>query len=611
MLKCMQLTSEQEKIIEYTKAGLSFKVLAYAGSGKTSTMIYVCKEATLRKSQFNRYSKGLFLAFNSAIAKDASEKLKTHNINTQAKTWHALALNKIKKDYEKKLYALRKADLLLRQYLKFNFYLNDQRLAVKKDLLPSTENKSPTTQMIFRDVSKNTCKGYMIKAINNYFSSTDEEFSLKHFKTVCPKWADEEFFLNQFVSNTILIETKKLVENIFNTEELGYPLSFSAALKIYQLTKPKLHLEFDFLIVDEAQDTDLVALDIINNQDLNKIQIMVVGDSYQQIYGWRGALDALDKVQIDEILYLSKSFRFGQNLANFASGILLNNFNNFKKNIIGNEKKETKVLEERSCKYFNYNAIITRTNAGAFDAFIKAIEQKPDLLIAVDLDIKKLDKYLTDYAKLQKNQKLDSDSDLILFENIEQLEEYVDENPTDSDVSAPYRLIIKVGLAGLQQKIIEVKKAQKKENDNQKYDLIISTAHKSKGLQFDHVVIFEDFNPFLFQELNTNEGKFYEYMPVTDEEARLFYVAVTRSILSVTLENFTLLFVEEISKLGSQKIGFPNNDHLAQNLIHQDMVLCHKILIKNQDSFLKNCDLNTILSKHNIYEIIQYFLNNR
>lgn len=603
----MALTSEQQRIVQYAQSGLSFKVFAYAGSGKTSTMIYACKEASSRPSKFNRYSRGLFLAFNSAISKDAGAKLKSRNINAIAKTWHSLAREKIKKDYAKKIYNLRGADKILTQYLYNSFYITDQRIAVKSEIFQSNKDNAQKPKLQFRNVSKRTCKGYIIKAINNFFASTDKEITLNHFKPICPNWADLDFFINIFVKNTLFSETSRLIENIFNTEEEKYPLSFSAALKIYQLSKPLLHNEYDFLIVDEAQDTDLVALDILNNQDLNKIQIIVVGDSYQQIYSWRGALDALDNVKINDVLHLSKSFRFGPNIAKFASSILKNYFINFKTLVTGNENIQSKVYEIQNCNYTNYNAIITRTNAGAFDAFIKAIEQNPDLKISVDINIKKLTSYINDYEKLEKGQKLSTESDLILFENLEQLEEYVDENPTDSDISAPYRLIIKIGLNDLKEKIIKVSTAVKKENDNETYDLIISTAHKSKGLQFHNVILFEDFNPFLFQQIETDNGKITNYSPVSDEEVRLFYVAVTRAIDTITLENFSLLFVESLVKdsLNDKDFLIDNNQEILS--IQRDIDLCHKLLIKNQKHFF-NQDLTDILSQYDIYNIIENFL---
>lgn len=606
----MSLTSEQEIIVENAKIGASFKVFAYAGSGKTSTMIHACKEASNKISEFNRYSKGLFLAFNKDIADDASTKLKSQNIRTMARTWHSLAIANIRKDYNKKLNNPLTANKeLLRLLYKF-FYLEDQKIAIKNEFTKPEENNDKKNIVRYKVVSSRTCKGYILKALNSFFSSVDKDLKLEHFIAACPKWADTDFFLNIFVKNFLFLESQRLLENIFNTELTQYPLSFSAALKIYELSKPKLHNEYDYLIVDEAQDTDLVALNILNNQDLSKIQIIVVGDSFQQIYSWRGALDALDNVRIKDVLYLSKSFRFGPHIAKFASAILKNYFSDFKTIITGNEKIQSKVYEMPCCDYANYDAIITRTNAGAFDAFIKALDQHSNLNIKVNIEVKKIENYILDFEKLLNGKKLGSDSDLILFESITELEEYVKENPTDGDISSPFRLISKVGLAELKEKIKKIINAAEDKKDNQKFDLRITTAHKSKGLQFQNVVIFEDFNQFIFQKLDTTDGEILQYMPISDEEVRLFYVAITRAINSVTLENFSLIFVESLVKSTLKDYTYSTENIRYEETVKNELELCYKILTKHQGHFnLEN--IENLLSNQNIYNIIDFYMKNK
>ncbi|MCU4539189.1 AAA family ATPase [Acinetobacter bereziniae] len=603
----MNLTQEQENIVNFAQIGSSFKVFAYAGSGKTSTMIQACKQATKRESKFNRYTQGLFLAFNNTIAKDAAKKLKKNSIKTTAKTWHSLAISNIRPLYGHKM-ELKKADQILRQYLYKSFFISDQRIAVKENIIKRRDaSKAPTIQ--FRNVSSRVCKGYIIKAINCYFSSADHELTLDHFIPVCPNWADMDFFLNNFVANNILSISQQLVENIFNTEMNQFPVSFSSALKIYQLSRPKLHIDYDFVIVDEAQDTDLVALDILNNQDLSKLQLIVVGDSFQQIYSWRGALDALNNVKVADTFYLSKSFRFGKDVAKLSTAILKYSFSDFQLPITGNLEKNSKIYEIQDCTYSRYDAIITRTNAGAFDAFMKAIEQNPQLSISVEIDIQQIQNYILDFEKLEKGIKLSSDSALTLFENIEQLEEYVEENPTDSDISAPFRLIVKMGINELKEKIQVIAKVAANSKEQTQFDLKITTAHKSKGLEFNHIVLFEDFNPFLFQKMDSTENfSPLIYAPVSEEEVRLFYVAVTRAIESVTLENFSLIFVESLVRKTLNEANFSVKNTQKELSLANDINLCHTILLKHL-SELDAAYLEKLFETKNIFEIIDQYIN--
>lgn len=603
----MNLTQEQENIVNFTQIGNSFKVFAYAGSGKTSTMIQACKQATKRESKFNRYTQGLFLAFNNAIAKDAAKKLKKNSIKTTAKTWHSLAISNIRPLYGHKM-ELKKADQILRQYLYKSFFISDQRIAVKENIIKRRDtSKTPTIQ--FRNVSSRVCKGYIIKAINCYFSSADDELTLEHFIPVCPNWADIDFFLNNFVANYIFSISQQLVENIFNTEMNQFPVSFSSALKIYQLSKPKLHIDYDFVIVDEAQDTDLVALDILNNQDLSKLQLIVVGDSFQQIYSWRGALDALNNVKVADTFYLSKSFRFGKDIAKLSTAILKYSFSDFQLPITGNLEKSSKIYEIQDCTYNRYDAIITRTNAGVFDAFMKAIEQNPQLSISVEIDIQQIQSYILDFEKLEKGIKLSSDSALTLFENIEQLEEYVEENPTDSDISAPFRLIVKMGINELKEKIKVIAKVAANSKEQTQFDLKITTAHKSKGLEFNHIVLFEDFSPFLFQKMDSTENcSPIIYAPVSEEEVRLFYVAVTRAIESVTLENFSLIFVESLVRKALNEANFSVKNTQKELSLANDIKLCHTVLLKHL-SDLDAAYLENLFETKNIFEILDEYIN--
>ena len=71
---------------------------------------------------------------------------------------------------------------------------------------------------------------------------------------------------------------------------------------------------------DEAQDADPIMLNVLNNQSA---QVIYVGDRHQQIYAFRGAVNAMQSLEIPETR-LSQSFRFGQDIADLANTILFN-----------------------------------------------------------------------------------------------------------------------------------------------------------------------------------------------------------------------------------------------------------------------------------------------
>lgn len=75
---------------------------------------------------------------------------------------------------------------------------------------------------------------------------------------------------------------------------------------------------FDYALVDEGQDSNPVQMAILRKTGLTTVY---VGDGYQQIYSWRGAVNALDQVS-GPVLHLTESFRFGEDIAAQARRVL-------------------------------------------------------------------------------------------------------------------------------------------------------------------------------------------------------------------------------------------------------------------------------------------------
>ena len=63
---------------------------------------------------------------------------------------------------------------------------------------------------------------------------------------------------------------------------------------MYQLSKPRLDLEYDVLMLDEAQDAAPVMADIILQQE--GCAKILVGDPHQEIYSFMGAKNAMAAV---------------------------------------------------------------------------------------------------------------------------------------------------------------------------------------------------------------------------------------------------------------------------------------------------------------------------
>ena len=121
-------------------------------------------------------------------------------------------------------------------------------------------------------------------------------------------------------------------------------------------------------MVDESQDSDQLILDVLKRQ---KAKVIFVGDPYQSIYGFRGAKDILQNLDL-EALYLEQSFRFGNAVADIAN-LLLNKLFGETRQLKGLPSKTSKVTTFSTSSYApsSLNAIICRTNATAFEYFFK------------------------------------------------------------------------------------------------------------------------------------------------------------------------------------------------------------------------------------------------
>ena len=76
--------------------------------------------------------------------------------------------------------------------------------------------------------------------------------------------------------------------------------------------------------------------DILLSQPQGKI---LVGDPHQQIYSFRGAVNAMENVQADTIFYLTQSFRFGPEISHIAASCLEVLKSEKKKTLVGSGKK--------------------------------------------------------------------------------------------------------------------------------------------------------------------------------------------------------------------------------------------------------------------------------
>src|SRR3546814_12499190 len=102
----------------------------------------------------------------------------------------------------------------------------------------------------------------------------------------------------------------------------------------------KIADQFDYLIVDEAQDLNPILIGIVAKSGLPAV---IVGDNWQSIYGFRGAEDAMSYFDGD-VYSLSQPFRFAPKIAQVANQIMRQRLDQQEIPLLGFEQQQSAVF---------------------------------------------------------------------------------------------------------------------------------------------------------------------------------------------------------------------------------------------------------------------------
>lgn len=479
----MNPTREQSNIINSTG---DLCINAIAGSGKTTTILQYAANRP-------KDSKILYIAYNKSVKTEAQHKCSQLNLkNVRVETAHSLAYKHIIRygDYtvSKKGYKIFDLSIILNLRATGDAYINF---------------------LLANHISK----------FANYFcnSTALKIQDLDYSTTVTDKKA------KTFVKNHYTLIERGTREFLAKMENREIECTHDFYLKKFQLSAPILN--YDYILFDEGQDASPVMLDIFLNQKATKI---IVGDTHQQIYAWRFAINSLEQVSFPKH-NLTASFRFPPPIANLANHIL-----SWKKHF--DDKTESlfiRGLAKRTDKKAKTKAIIARTNLGLL---LKAIEYV--------VESKKADKIYFEgninsytYAEdgtslydvlnlyLGKNHMI-KDALIRTMNSIEQLEDYI-ENTEEVQLAMMVKIVQEYGKE-IPNIIKEIKEKHISTDDKQNAEVIFSTVHRSKGMEYDAVYLVND---FISEEKIKKLSKEFlkENIAKINEEINLLYVAITRT----------------------------------------------------------------------------------
>lgn len=500
-------TQEQENALALSAKGGTMKLIAYAGAGKTATLVMIANQM----QQCNK--RGLYLAFNKAIAKDAGEKLPT---NCKAQTFHSLALSATPKAIKAKIMFGRNSvpDGLL--VLTADTF--ERHIAPDLADLVATGKSLSKGEIITREVKKSKQYAIVKRALNDVFMRDDTaEVELKHVMRVIKSELGIEIQAPEIfdLANPLVAYAQRLWEDYKRTDGL-FCIGHDVYLKLYALSNPII--KADYILFDEAQDADPLMLHVLKQQTT---QVIYVGDPHQQIYEWRGAVNAMQDIAAD-FSYLTKSFRFGAPV-----GAVANTFLSYLSETNALRHNELVHSSVNPLSFSNADAVLCRTNSGAIEACLEALQTVRNISLELS-NLKQIQTLITDINGFISKPYLYKDHYLLgEFNDARELDDYCnsgeDVNP---DIARPYKLYQKYGYDDL----MRVFSSCKRSNNA---DLTIMTVHASKGREWDRVKIYDDFEGISFSLKRDKKTSEIISFDASAAEVRLMYVAITRAKIAL------------------------------------------------------------------------------
>lgn len=479
----IRLTEEQEQIISTTG---DLKVNAVAGSGKTSTMIAYA-EALPNDTRI------LYLAFNRSVKMEAAERFKAKRLkNVRVETAHSLAYRRIVPYYGYKV--------------RTTGYKSHELVP----LLGMRAGSEPLLEYILAN--------HIMRLVAMFCNSTASEVNeLDYLSTI----ADEQSRSFAGQHRGTIYQLVRVFLAKMNSGDIEITHDFY--LKKFQLSKP--NLPFDVILFDEGQDASAVMLDIFMHQRCTKV---IVGDTHQQIYAWRFAVNSLQQTEFPT-LHLSKSFRFGSEVAELSKHVL-----RWKKHLGNEPSVKVEGVAKREDQKITTRATIARTNLGLLLRAIDFIEKHPRKKLWFEGNVHSytyadegaslydiLNLYNEDYRRIR-------DPLIKNMKSLDDLEEYINKTG-DVQLGMMLEIVTEYGnrIPGL---IRQLKEQQVTPDDRDLADRIFSTVHRCKGMEYDEVYLVND---FMTEErlLETIEelGEANIDRERLNEEINLVYVAVTRA----------------------------------------------------------------------------------
>jgi len=315
-----ELNSEQLRVVKNGDGPCL--VLAGAGSGKTRTLIYRVAYLLAQGVPANRI---LLMTFTNKAANEMLSRvesiLKSKPTGLWGGTFHSLA-NRILRLFGRHLNLSANFNILDEEDAK-----NLLKNCVKELNLPSDKH-FPKSDLIHKIISlANNFNQPLEKIIVRKFDYLEEKY-LPHILQIEGEYKEKKKRASALDFDDLLFYWNKLLE-----ENLA--------------VRQKLSSQFQYILVDEYQDTNHIQGKIIKNLAGREKNILVVGDDAQSIYSFRGAdvnniLKFPDEFPNCQIFKLETNYRSTPEILELANHSIKKNKRQFKKILQTNKNNSVK-----------------------------------------------------------------------------------------------------------------------------------------------------------------------------------------------------------------------------------------------------------------------------
>uniref|UniRef100_A0A4W5QP50 F-box DNA helicase 1 n=1 Tax=Hucho hucho TaxID=62062 RepID=A0A4W5QP50_9TELE len=503
-LPTVQVTHEQQQILNHNiHRDHVVKIMAFAGTGKTTTLI--------RYAQQRPHLHFLYMAFNKSVATQAQRCFPR---NVDCRTVHSMAFGAVGKRYLKKLSS------------------NVKPFSVAW-VLPKGSGGFVNAKVV-------------TLTLNAYMASADTHITPNHVPNTYKNTHGKVTVPDRNAKRMFAREAQRIWDKMValeETREYAYHMTHDGYLKLWQLQRPTLD-KYDIIFIDEAQDCTPAIMDIMLPQHCGKI---LVGDPHQQIYTFRGAVNALNLVEHTHLYYLTQSFRFGSEIA-YIGATILQVCKKVKKILVGG--KQDGCVQGRAVDSLRplttglspgrgKLAVLSRSNVSVFDQAVRLTDANPRCRLHIVGGVENfgLNRIMDIWVLMQpENNRSRGEriKDSFIRRFTQQslggyfgLKSYA-KNTEDRELEGKLSMVEKYNsrIPELVERLYGCI-----EREAQHADFILGTVHKSKGLEFDTVVITDDFAKVPCAAHNLPRLS----SDIPDDEWNLLYVAVTRAKSSLVI----------------------------------------------------------------------------